>query len=266
MKRALASAVFCLGLVAAPLDGQAASGTAAVAHLTVPQAAAFSKQVERELAGRGARVAMVFRSGRPRADLPPGLGYTHGAFWVYQTIQAEDGRTLQGYAVYNLYQGDGETRPVTRSYLAQDFPLDFIRGSAIDEVAVIVPTPEMQRRLMGLIGGQTYAGLHNPSYSLIANPLATKHQNCNSFMLDVVAAAAWETSDPRQIRANLAAHFKPSPIKVGALTRAFGPLADPRLKTDDQGPGLVTAAYESMAAFMAQNQLSQGAFTIFRKP
>lgn len=264
MKRALIGAVLAAGLIAAPLEGQAASTPTAAAHLSLPQAAAFSKEVERELAGRGVRVAMVFRSGRPRQDLPPGLGYTHGAFWVYQEVLATDGRRLQGYAVYNLYQGDGDSRPVTQSYLAQDFPLDFIRPSALDEVAVIVPTPEMQRRLLGVIGGETYRRLHNPSYSLIANPASTRHQNCTTFMLDVVAAAAWETNDPRQVRANVAAHFKPSPIRVGGLQRAFAPLADPRLKTDDQGRRLVTAAYESLVGFMVENQLSAETFTIAR--
>nr|QQZ51728.1 DUF2145 domain-containing protein [Phenylobacterium glaciei] len=65
------------------------------AHFTAPEAAAFSKQVERDLAGRGAKLAMVFRTGRPRSQLPEGISYTHGAFWVYRNIKTADGQTQQ---------------------------------------------------------------------------------------------------------------------------------------------------------------------------
>ena len=122
----------------------------------------------------------------------------------------------------------------------------------------------MQRRILEIMASPTYAALHNPSYSLIANPLDAKHQNCNSFMLDVVAAAAWATTDRAQIRANLKAHFKPTRIDVGPVQRLLGPLADSRLKTDDQGDRLVTTTYESMAAFMRRSGLLSEAVILDR--
>ncbi len=238
------------------------SSNAPAAHFSVEEATAFSKEIERDLAAKGARLAIVFRTGRARDKLPEGISYTHGAFWAYRAISAEDGRTLRGYAVYNLYHGDGRTLPRDRSYLAQDWPLDFTRASAVDDVAIIVPSPEMQRRILAVLDSETYARLHNPSYSLIANPLSDKHQNCNAFMMDVIAAAAWETADSAQIRANLAAHYRPTPVAVGGLERWFGPLADERLKTDDQGKRIVTATYESMADFMRENALVQETYVL----
>lgn len=130
---------------------------------------------------------------------------------------------------------------------------------------MIVPTPEMQRRLLQVIDSPAYARLHNPSYSLVAHPWAGKHQNCNTFMLDVVAAAAWETSDRRQIAANLQAHFQPSLIKTGLLVRLFAPLADERVKTDDQDGPVLTASYESMRDFMARHALSADSFVMERR-
>ena len=41
-------------------------------------------------------------------------------------------------------------------------------------------------------------------------------------MLDVIAAAAWETDDQEQIAANLRAHFTPQAMDVGTLARVFG--------------------------------------------
>lgn len=261
---ALAALGALLILAAAPAAGFDSSSRAAKSYLTAEEAAQFAKQVERELAKEGARVAIVFRTGRARDKLPEGISYTHGAFWVYRDIETEEGRKLTGYAVYNLYHGDGDSLPVDRSYLYQDWPFDFVSGTAVDDVAVIVPSPEMQRRMLGVIDSPTYLTLHNQSYSLISNPLEGKHQNCNAFMLDVLAAAAWETKSPQQIRANLRAHFKPTVVKAGVFARLFGPMADPRLKTDDQKGELVTTTYESMADFMKDNGLLKRSYVLER--
>jgi hypothetical protein len=67
-----------------------------------------------------------------------------------------------------------------------------------------------------------------------------------------------------QIKANLKAHFKPTKVKTNLLERLFGPLADNRLKTDDQGGSIVTATYESMAAFMKDNGLLQETYVVNR--
>ena len=224
--------------------------------------AGFSKKIEDDLANRGARVAIVFRSGDKRSALPKGISYTHGAFWVYRTIATADGRLLHGYAVYNLFAGDGKAWPKLESRLQQDWPFDFTLGTAVDDVAIIVPTPEMQRRILTLIDSPAYEALHNPRYSLISNPLASEYQNCNGFMLDVVAAAAWDTTSKDQIRANLKAHFKPSPIKVDLIKRMLAPLADERIKLDDQHGVIETATFESMAAFMHDNHLSDAEYVL----
>lgn len=242
------------------------SAAQAAGHFSAAQAATFSKQIEEDLADKGARVAMVFRTGRPRKALPPGINYTHGAFWVYRDIKTADGKELHGYAVYNLYSGDNSDLPRDRSILSQDFPYEFTQGSAVDDVGVIIPSPEMQRRMLAVIDSPTYEALHNPSYSLIANPLSDQHQNCVSLMLDVLAAAAWETADRAQIRANLRANFRPTPVRANLFQRMFGPIADPRLKTDDQSGRLVTATYESVRDFMSENRLLATAYSITYQP
>jgi hypothetical protein len=250
-------------LLATPARAQdSVSTSAASRHFTPEEVARFSKQIENDLAGRGARLAIVFRAGRARESLPKGIAYTHGAFWVYRDLKTADGAVEPGYAVYNLYAGDGKAWPTTTSRLVQDFPFNFTGGSSVDDVAVIVPSPEMQRRLLEIIDSPTYAALHNPSYTLIANPLSSKHQNCNGFMLDVIASAVWRTTDREQIRANLKAHYTPTTVQAGAAMRLFAPLADPRLKTDDQSGPLRTATYESIAAFMRDNGLLQSTYSV----
>jgi hypothetical protein len=234
-------------------------------HLSTDEAVAFAKQIENDLASRQARLALLFRTGRPRSALPEGISYTHGAFWAYVPITTDTGEQVHGYAVYNLYHGDGQTLPRTQSYLHQDFPLDFVRGSAVDDVAVIIPSPEMQRRILHIMASPTYEQLHIPSYSLVANPLNALHQNCNEFMLDVIASAAWDTTDYTQIKADLAAHYRPTRVRTNLFQRMLGPIADERLKLDDQSGRIVTATYETMAAFMAENHLSQESYVLQRQ-
>ncbi len=251
---------------ALPATAQDSSARAIVPHFTAPQAAAFSTQVERDLAQRGARVAIVFRAGRMRDQLPEGIAYTHGAFWVYRDIQTADGKSQKGYAVYNLYAGDGKAWSKVESRLVQDYPLDFTRGSTVNDMAVIIPSPEMQRRIIAVIDSPTYQKVHNPAYSLVANPWSRKYQNCNNFMLNVIAAAVWNTDDPRQITADLKAHYKPTIVKANAVLRLFGPIADQRLRTDDQQGPIRTATYESLATFMGENHLLQEHYIFNYRP
>lgn len=226
--------------------------------------AAFAKQIERDLAARHARLAIVFRTGRPRSKLPERIRYTHGAFWFYSEVKGADGKTYKGYAVHNLYQGDGKTVPITRSYLKQDFPIDFISAAAEDDVAVIIPTPEMQRRLMATIASPIYTKMHVADYSLVSSPFDSSRQNCTEFVLDVIAASAWQTDSYAQVKANLKAHFQATPVKTGLFTRVFGPMVDPRLNLDDQKGEIETATYESISAFMARNRLSETSYVLAR--
>lgn len=245
-------------------DSTGFSSRAPNPHLTPEQAIAFAKQVENDLAARQARLALVFRTGRPRSALPEGISYTHGAFWAYVPIATASGEQVHGYAVYNAYSGDGVSLPRTQSYLHQDFPIDFIAASAVDDVAIIIPSPEMQRRILHIMASPTYEQMHIDSYSLVANPWNARHQNCNEFMLDVIGAAAWETTDYEQIKANLRRHYRPTRVRANLFERVLGPIADERLRMDDQSGRILTATYESMAVFMRDNGLGQESYILQR--
>lgn len=272
MRTGLLAAIAALALAgcatprgSAPLPGMSAETTASP-HLNAEQAALFSKQIERDLAARGARLAIVFRTGEPRDTLPEGISYTHGGFWAHVPISLDDGRVVKGYAIYNLYRGDGKSLPTDQSYLHQDYPIDFAAATGMDDVGVIIPTPEMQRRILAIMDSPDYRKLHITRYSLVSNPLDIKYQNCTEFMLDIIAAAVWETTDMAQIKINLKAHFKPTEVKTSAFERFFAPIAHKEIKTDDQGNRIHTATYESLAAFMKENGLLQEAYVLHRAP
>lgn len=237
----------------------AGSGNLPLVRYSPEEAADFSKQIERDLASRGARVAIVFRSGEPRDQLPDGVRYTHGAFWVHSQIQAEDGRTVHGYAVHNLYHGEEDR---SRSYLAQDWPFDFTSGDALGEAGIIIPTPEMQRRILQLMQDGGYGSLHQAEYSILSNPHDMRYQNCTEFMLDVIAAAAWQTIDRDQLKANLAAHFRPARIRLTVLQRMFGPSVDDRARMDDHNGAIRTTTWTSLTQFMQAHGLAEDVYEL----
>ena len=237
------------------LSGMAAAGSSAASNPVLPagDVARFANRVQQDLAARGANVAIVARVGRDPALLPDGINYTHVAFWVYSRIKLADGSTGTGYRMYILYQRNGE---LTRSDLLQDTPGDFFAGAHALDAGVIIPDPRLQQKLLAVITSPTYADLHNPSYSVLANPNSSHFQNCTEHTLDVLMAALYDTSDVRQIKANIAAHFAPQQVHLHGLQRLLAPAASQALPTADHGAKVRTTTFGAIARFMEDNDLS----------
>ncbi len=258
MKRFLTALAFGLATLA-PLPSVAGSSAASNPVLPAADVAAFSNRVQRDLAGRGANVAIVSRVGRDPAVLPDGINYTHVAFWVYSRITQSDGSTGMGYRVYNLYQRDGD---LTQSDLVQDTPSDFFAGAHNLDAGIIIPDPRLQQKLLDVINSPTYTALHNASYSVLANPRTGQFQNCTEHTLDVVMAAIYGTSDQTQIKANIAAHFVPQTVPLNGLQRLFAPAASQALTTADHGSTVGTATFGSIARFMQTHDLDDEIYRI----
>lgn len=228
-------------------------------HFKPEQVVNFSKKVERQLAGQGAHVALLARMGRPASELPEGMHFTHVAFAVYSEITTADQRQLPGYAIYNLYQKDG--RPDV-SELVQDFPVDFFSGVAELEAGIIVPSAELQRRLLEVIASPTYGALHDPHYSLIANPYTLGRQNCTEFVLDVIQAAIYQTSELSQIKANTRAHFAAQPVNVNRFKLLLGSLFSAEISTSDQNGQPQTATFETIGQYLQQYDSGSQVLTV----
>jgi hypothetical protein len=241
------------------LPAHAGSSEAARPQLPAAEVAAFSNRVQQDLASRGAHVAIVARMGRNPALLPDGVRYTHVAFWVLSQIKTADGKTGTGYRVYNLYQ-DGPNG--TRSKLVQDSPADFFAGAYRFDAGIIIPDVRLQKKLLAVITSPTYAKLHNPRYSVLANPNTTQFQNCTEHTLDVLMSALYGTRDIAQIKANEAAHFKPQVIAVGGIKRALASVASQAMTTSDHGPVVATATFGSIARFMQANKLTNKVYRL----
>jgi hypothetical protein len=257
VKRLLVLAAILTGM-AAPAAAQL-SAAAEAPNRPAVEIADFAKKVERTLAERGAVVGIVARIGRDPKSLPEGLTYTHVGFWVYSQIPIKDGRTVPGYVSYNLYQSDDDPG---RSDLKQDFPTDFFADVYTLQAGVIVPTPEVQRRLLAVITSPTYARLHNPRYSVVASPTTPEYQNCTEFVLDVMLAGLYRTEDQARIQADLAAYFEPQTIRLGGFREALGTMFVRGFATSDHRGAIRTATFETIARFMQRYRLADAVLTV----
>jgi len=218
-------------------------------HFKPEEIIKFSKKVEKTLARKGARVAIIARVGQPRESLPDGIRFTHVAFAVYSQITTQDGRRIPGYAIYNLYQHAGKPE---LSDLVQDFAVDFFAGVKVLEAGIIIPSPELQKRLLTVLASPTYKELHNPHYSVIANPFTLDLQNCTEHTLDVITAAIYETSDIKVIKANEKAYFEAQPVNINPIKLLFGSIFAADVTTSDHPGSPVTATFTTIGKFLSR--------------
>jgi hypothetical protein len=256
-------AVFCSVAIGpgAYATGFSSSSSAAgeATHFKPEQIIKFAKKVEKAMAEKGAYIAIVGRMGRPASELPEGMHFTHAAFSVYSTITTADGKQVPGYAIYNLYQQNDHPEV---SDLVQDFPVDFFAGVAQLEAGIIIPSAELQRRLLAVISSPTYSALHDPHYSVIANPYTLGRQNCTEFVLDVVNAAIYQTPDINTIKANEKAFFVAQRVNVNPLKLMFGSMFASEVSLSDQTGTPVTATFEKIADYLLKYDEGATIFTV----
>lgn len=245
------------------LTAMAGSMAGGEAFFPPEQIVKFSKQVEKTLAAKGARVALLARVGRPASEMPEGMHFTHVSFAIYSQITTADGRIVPGYAIYNDYQNND--KPDT-SALVQDFPVDFFAGVAALEAGILIPSAELQRRLLDTIASPAYKTLHDPHYSAIANPYTLGRQNCTEHTLDVVNAAIYQTDDIKQIKAIEKKYFDAQPVNVSGFKLMLGALFSSEITLSDHPGSPVTATFETIAQYLKKYDEGAEMLIITPKP
>lgn len=239
--------------------GQSASPANGEALIPAEVSAAFAKKVEQAVAARGARVAIVARKGRSTAELPPGIEYTHVAIAMYSALRLDDGRTVHGYALHNLYQREDR---LDRSRIVVDFPAEFFAAASSLDAAVIIPRADLQQRLYQAVIDGTFTALHNPRYSAISNPFDSRYQNCTEHLLDVVNAAIFRTTDRGVLKQVARDWFRPQPLNVGAFTLLLGGLFSQEVAIADHRGAAYTATFGSLRDYLATHRLVEAVLRI----
>lgn len=220
--------------------------------------ATFSKNVEKYAAGEGARAFIIARRGRPIEDMPKGIRFTHTAIAIYSNIQLSDGNTVKGYAIHNLYQ-DAEKQG--KSHLITDYPVDFFWCAYALEAGIIIPSAEVQQALVNLYRDDKAKLLHNPQYSVVANPFNSKRQNCTEYTLDVLNAAIYSTTDIAQLKVNAKAHFSAQKVNMSRAKLGLASMFSDGVTLSDHGRKVETTTFGSLARYMQKYDLTNKAVT-----
>lgn len=219
----------------------------------------FAKDVEKYAAAQGAHAFIIGRVGRPEADLPKGIHFTHTAVAVYSNITLNSGETVRGYAIHNLYQ---QSEKPEKSQLTMDYPVDFFWGAKALKAGIVIPTPEIQQRLISLIEQGKNKELHNSDYSVIANPFNGQFQNCTEHTLDMLNAAIYQTTDVKKIKANTRAYFTPQRVHTSRFKLMFGSWLMDDVTTRDHKGKIATTTFMSINRYLEQFDLATHSVTL----
>jgi len=221
------------------------------------QIAKFAKDVEKYAASKGARAFIISRVGQPKSKLPKGIDFTHTAIAVYSEITLSDGEKVKGYAIHNLYQSEKNSG---KSSLITDYPVDFFWGAHELKAGIIIPTPELQQKIIEVIASGKNKSLHNPKYSLVANPFNYRYQNCTEHTLNVINAAIYQTTDMKQLKANTKAYFEPQRVHVSRFKLSLGSMFADGITTKDHSGKVKTASFGTIAKYLTKYQLATPAY------
>ena len=191
----------------------------------------FAAVVRDELAASEGGVALISRSGLDLARF--GIRYSHAALaWRH-----DDG----AWSARQLYYACDEGRP----RIFDQGTAGFVMGTdnpALGYISLVkLPaetTPPLRRALLDparvqhLLAGR---------YSANAYAFDLKYQNCNQWVVELMAAAWGELADGADLRARAqdwlrAAPYAPAPVDVGARWLMLGSIFVPLVHMDDHPP------------------------------
>ena len=184
---------------------------------------ALAYKVQRHLDEQGARVAVIGRVGRDLSEY--GLRYSH--IGLAMRDQAS-GRWIVVHELNNCGRADSD---LYDQGLGNFFLDDLFRFEAV----VLIPSSGMQDRLAEAIARGDGRRLHQPSYSLIAQPYSEKYQNSNQWLLEL-AAAVMAGGEPSRVAAHarlIQDGFQPSVLYLPPLKRLGARLFSVNTQFDD---------------------------------
>lgn len=191
----------------------------------------FAAVVREELAATEGSVALISRSGLDLASF--GIRYSHAALaWRH-----DDG----AWSARQLYYACDEGRPRIFDQGTAGFAMG-TDNPALGYIALVkLPaetTPPLRRALLDPVRvQQLLAG----RYSANAYAYSLKYQNCNQWVVELLAAAWGDLAGGSDLRARAqdwlrTAPYAPAPVDVGARWLMLGSLFVPLVHMDDHPP------------------------------
>lgn len=254
-------------LCVAPLLATALLATAPAAHAgrscetrkpatqTIERGLTLAERTLAALDASGEKVVVLARAGQDLSKY--GVRYSH----LGLAYREEDGKGGHVWRVlHKLNQCGSADSAIYRQGLGEFFLDDLWRF----EAAWVVPTPEVQQRLLPLLQDPTRAlRMHHKPYSIVSYAWGRKYQQSNQWAIETLASAMEPTADSRE-RAQAWLQFKgyePTTLKLGPLTRLGGRVSAANVAFDDH-PGekrfadrIETVTVDSVFTWLQRAQL-----------
>lgn len=235
---------------------------------TIERALTLAEHTLQALDKSGADVVVLARAGQDLSRY--GVYYSHLGFAYRQS----DGRG--GYVwrvLHKLNQCGTAVSALYRQGLGDFFLDDLWRY----EGAFVVPTPEVQRKLLALLQDPSRSiALHHKPYSMVSYVWGLEYQQSNQWAIETLAMAldpaaqgGWFTRERAQ--SWLYAHdFQPGVLNIGAMTRLGARISAANVAFDDHpnakrfADRIETVTVDSVFAWLTRAGLSTQAVMTVR--
>jgi hypothetical protein len=182
----------------------------------------LAEHTARTLDQSGAQVVAIARIGQNLSEY--GVRYSH-----FGLAYRDNGKWR---VVHKLNQCGTAHAAVYRQGLGEFFLDDLYEY----EAAVVIPTPEIQARLLPVVRDNArLAQLNTPAYSMVAYPWAQTYQQSNQWALETFAMAqepAATTRERAQAWLRLQG-YTPTTLHIGPMKRLGGRLTAANIAFDD---------------------------------
>jgi hypothetical protein len=227
---------------------------------TVTQALALAGRTLQALDASGAQVVVLARAGQDLTQY--GLHYSHLGF-AYQQTDAQGHTNWR--VLHKLNQCGTAVSDIYRQGLGDFFMDDLWRF----EAAWVVPTPEVQTRLLALLRDEPRSvALHHKPYSMVSYVWGQKYQQSNQWAIETLSLAMapeLALGQPTRERAQAwlqLTGYQPSVLKIGLLTRLGGRMTAANVAFDDHpnekrfSDRIETVTVDSVFAWMSRSGLT----------
>jgi hypothetical protein len=237
---------------------------------TVERGLNLAERTVKALDGSGAQVVVLARAGQDLGKYS--LRYSHLGL-AYRQSDGHGGHVWR--VLHKLNQCGTAESAIYRQGLGEFFLDDLWRF----EAAWVVPTPDVQRKLLALLqDGPRAVQLHHKPYSMVSYAWGFKYQQSNQWAIETLALAmamamAPEMAAKRATRAQAQAWlqgqgYQPSVLKIGAVTRLGARVSAANVAFDDHpnakrfADRIETVTVDSVFAWLGRAGLAQAPVTL----
>ena len=261
-------AALVLGMAAPAWAGRACAAPQPPKTATIERALTLAERTLRALDQSGADVVVLARAGQDLSRY--GLRYSHLGFAYRQ-------RDAQGASVWRVLHKLNQCGTAESALYRQGLGDFFLDDLWRFEAAWVVPTPEVQRKLLALLTDPARAvALHHRPYSMVSYVWSLQYQQSNQWAMETLAMAldaggpgAWASRD--QAQKWLYAHdYQPSVLTIGAMTRLGARMTAANVAFDDHPSSkrfadrIETVTVDSVFTWLPRAGLSTQPMTVMR--